>query len=144
MSERAGAMWNSAIEEAGGFDSMTCLALLRRILADSECGLVRFLVAGGSDIGALRGCLESIAPPAETSTGYHSGVAVLLRRSYEVVPVEKVADQRDRRQTLHTIHLLWGFAGDRSAVGAALRAVCPSAEGLSRDSEVWDLWYDAD
>lgn len=57
--------------------------------------------------------------------------------------MEKVAGQRDRRQTLHTIHFLWGFAGVRSAVGAALRAACPSAEGLSRDSEVWGLWYDA-
>ena len=143
MSKRAGVMWESAIEEAGGFDSITCHGLLRQIHADSESGLVRFLVAEGSDIGALRGCLQSIAPPAATKTGYHSAIATLLRRSYEIVPVEEVAGQRDRRQTLHTIHLLWGFAADRSAVGAALRDACPFVAGLSRDSDVWASWYDA-
>ena len=136
-------MWESAIDEAGGLDSITCQGLLRRILADSDCGLVRFLVAGGSDIGALRECLESIAPPADTKTGYHSAIAALFRSSYEVVPVEKVAGQNDRRQTLHTIHLLWGFATERSAVGAALRDACPSVAGLCRDSEVWGRWHDA-
>jgi hypothetical protein len=143
MSERAGAIWESVIEEAGGIDSTTCQGLMRLILADSDCGLVRFLVAEGADIGTLRGCLESIVPPVDTKTVHHGAIAALCRRSYEVVPVEKVAGQRDRRQTLHTIHFLWGFAADRSAAGAALRDACPFAVGLSRDSDVWATWYDA-
>ena len=122
---------------------MTCHGLLRQILADSDCGLVRFLVAEGSDIGALRGCLESIAPPADSKTGYHSAIAALLRKSYEVVPVEDVAGRRDRRQTLHTIHFLWGFAADRSAAGIALRNACPFMAGVTKDSDLWPRWYDA-
>ena len=143
MSGRAAAIWQATVEEAEDINSVTGLGLLRQLLGDSDCGLVRFLVAQGADIGAIRACMESLAPTADAHTGYDSALAVLLRRSYEVVPVEAVPGQRDRRQTLHTIHFLWGFVADRSAVGTALGDACPFAARLSRGSEVWTRWYDA-
>ena len=144
MSGRAGAIWQSTLEEAGDLNSMTGQSLLRHLLGDAHCGLVQFLVDQGAHIGALRACLESLAPTVDSHTGYHSALAAMLRRSYEVVPVEVVPGQRDRRQTLHTIHFLWGFAADRSAEGTALGDACPFVAGVGRDSDVWTRWYDAD
>ncbi len=139
MSSRADACWESAFRDAGEFGSMSGLGLLRHLLADSSCGLVQFLAAEGADIPALRARLESITPLGESKSAF----PVLVRRSYEVVPVEVVAGQRDRRQVLHTTHFLWGFASDRSRVGVALKEACPFVAGLSKDSDAWTRWYDA-
>jgi len=141
MSNEAEAIWGSVLEDAGDFDSMTRCGLLRQLLTDRECGLVRFLIAEGTDVVALCSRLDSNA--AGCSDGADSGLSDVLRTSYEVVPVAEVAGQRDRRQTLNTIHFLWGFAADRSAVGTELKAACPSVASLRADSLVWGRWHDS-
>lgn len=142
MSRRAAACWEAARQDAGSPEAMNAHGLLRKLLDDPDCGLVRFLRAQGADLAALRARLGSIVPAVDAKGGFHGAFPTLVRRSYEVVPVEAVPGQHDRRQVLHTIHFLRGFAADPSESGAVFREACPLAAGARRDAVEWTRWHD--
>ncbi|HEX5053936.1 MAG TPA: hypothetical protein VFZ65_19310 [Planctomycetota bacterium] len=139
MSSRAEVCWESALDDAGGFAAASPLGFLRTLLGDADCGLVRFLIANGADLAVLRARFDAIAAPADASTA----LASLMRKSREVVPVQAVVGQHDRRQVLHTIHFLWGFAADLSGVRDALEHAAPAVAALNGESPVWTRWQDA-
>ena len=72
----------------------------------------------------------------ERSEGASDVFRSFVRRSYEVVGLERVAGLRDNIKTLHTIHFAWGFAADESVAGTLVRETCRSVP------EAWSHWHD--
>ena len=133
-SEQATRACARATQHGSRIDSGTPANLLDALLHDPGSGFARCLESLGVN-------MSEVAP---SDRSVRLGALIeLMRRSYDVVPVERVAGKFDRWQTLHTVHFIWGFACDESSAGKALRERCPSLRRLERDSIAWTQWYDA-